>query len=100
MGVCVWYYSPRLLTRWLAELMNEKVALTLGVVLGLLITLGISFGSLILIFNVFSRGPLVTKARRCKSLWERFGSRMIKDVIANIVRIRLLDRCPRRGPVR
>lgn len=59
-ALCVWYYSARLLSSALEKLINEKVALALGIVLGLLITLGVSFGALILIFDIFSRGPLVT----------------------------------------
>jgi hypothetical protein len=59
-ALCVWYYSAHMLNGWLEDIINEKVALVVSIVVGLVITLALALGALILIFNTFSRGPLVT----------------------------------------
>jgi hypothetical protein len=59
-ALCVWYYSAHFLNEWLEDIINEKVALVLSIVLGLAITLALALGAVVLIFSTFSRGPLVT----------------------------------------
>jgi hypothetical protein len=59
-ALCLWYYVARGVLKVFERFMRRKIALPLAILIGFSFTLVVCWGALVLIFNVFSRGPLVT----------------------------------------